>query len=87
MVAIQQNKSKVRPVMDFRELNTHTNTFTADSDVCADKLREWRKQGVELSVIDLKKACLQRHIDESLSSCQTVEGKVAGTALCASDSD
>ena len=33
MAVLQQNKSKVRPVMDFRELNHHVDAFTA-------KLRE-----------------------------------------------
>jgi len=27
MAVIQQNKANVRPVMDFRELNTHVNAF------------------------------------------------------------
>ena len=35
MAVIQQNKAKVRPVMDFRELNTHVDAFTANADVCA----------------------------------------------------
>ena len=39
MAVVQRNKRKVRPVMDFRELNTHIDAFTADSDVCVDKLR------------------------------------------------
>lgn len=55
MAVIQQNKGKVRPVLDFRELNTRVDAFTADADVCADKLREWRKLGVNVSVIDLEK--------------------------------
>ncbi|KAK4319771.1 hypothetical protein Pmani_009323 [Petrolisthes manimaculis] len=72
MAVVQHNKGKVRPVLDFRELNTHIDTFTADSDVCADKLREWRKQGINLSMVDLKKAYLQTHIHESLWPYQTV---------------
>lgn len=40
MVVVQCNKGKVRPVMDFRELNTHIDAYTADADVCADRLRE-----------------------------------------------
>ena len=30
MAVVQHNKRKVRPVMDFRELNTHIDAFTAD---------------------------------------------------------
>ena len=33
MAVIQENKGKVRPMIDFRELNTHIEAFTADS-VC-----------------------------------------------------
>ena len=72
MAIIQENKKKVRPVMDFRELNTHIEAFTADSDVCADKLREWRRQGENASVIDLAKAYLQIRIHPSLWPYQTV---------------
>ena len=59
MAVIQQNKAKVRPVMDFRELNTHVDAFTANADVCTDKLREWRRQGTNVTVIDLRRAYLQ----------------------------
>ena len=38
MAIVQQNKDKVRPVMDFRELNSHVDAFTANADVCADKI-------------------------------------------------
>lgn len=72
MVVIQQNKGKVRPVLDFRELNTRVDAFTAYADVCAEKLREWRKQGVNVSVIDLEKAYLQIRIHHSLWPYQTI---------------
>ena len=72
MAVIQQNKSKVRPVMDFRELNAHVDAFTASADVCGDKLREWRRQGTNVTVIDLRKAYLQLHVHESLWPFQTV---------------
>lgn len=42
MAVIQQNKDKVRPVLDYRELNEHVDTFTPRADVCTQKLREWR---------------------------------------------
>ena len=42
MAVLQKNKQKVRPVMDYRELNEHVDAYTASADVCAQKLREWR---------------------------------------------
>ena len=38
MAVAQHNKVKVRPVMNYRELNAHVDAFTADADVCASKL-------------------------------------------------
>lgn len=43
MAVVQRNKRKVRPVLDFRELNTYIDAFIADSHVCSDKLWGWRK--------------------------------------------
>ena len=40
MAVLQQHKSKVHPVMDFRQLNCHVDVFTANTDVCTAKLRE-----------------------------------------------
>ena len=48
MAVVQHNKGKVRPVLDFRELNTYIDTYTADSDFCSDRLREWWKQGTNV---------------------------------------
>ena len=56
---VQQNKDRVRPVMDFRELNSHVDTFTANADVCADKIREWRRLGTNVAIVDLRRAYLQ----------------------------
>ena len=72
MAIIQLNKEKVRPVMDFRELNSHVAAHTADADVCADKLREWRRRGKKVALIDLRKAYLQIHVHRSLWTYQTV---------------
>ena len=35
---LQQNKSKVRLVMEFQEFNHHVDAFTANTDVCAAKV-------------------------------------------------
>ena len=44
MAVIQPTKDKVRPVLDFRELNGHVMCHTGDdvTDVCGETLREWR---------------------------------------------
>ena len=72
MAIFQQNKDKVRPVMAFRELNSHVDAFTANSDVCADKIREWRRLGTNVAIVDLRRAYLQIRAHESLWPYQTV---------------
>jgi len=72
MAIVQPSKNKVRPVMDYRELNKHVDAFTANADVCAAKLREWRQQGSNVALLDLKRAYLQIHVHESLWAFQTV---------------
>ncbi|KFD49845.1 LOW QUALITY PROTEIN: hypothetical protein M513_09312 [Trichuris suis] len=72
MAVIQRSKGKVRPVMDFRELNSYIDTYTAKSDVCAQMLREWRRQGVNVCILDLRKAYLQVCVDRTLWPYQTV---------------
>ncbi|XP_043199219.1 uncharacterized protein LOC122368950 [Amphibalanus amphitrite] len=72
MAVIQGNKSKVRPVMDYRELNSYVPAHTSDADVCADTLRRWRRHGQNLAVVDLKRAYLQLRTDPSLWPFQTV---------------
>ena len=72
MAVVQHSKAKVRPVMDYRELNNHVEAFTANADICANKLREWRQQGSNVSLLDLRKAYLQVRVHESLWPFQTV---------------
>ena len=72
MAVIQQIKQKVRPVLDYRELNDHVDPFTARVDICTEKLREWRRAGSNVSVLDLRKAYLQVCVHQSLWSYQTV---------------
>ena len=72
MAIVQQNKDKVRPVMDFRELNSHVDAFTANADVCADKIREWRRLGTNVVIVYLRRAYLQIRVHESLWPYQTV---------------
>ena len=41
MAVVQEQKQKVCPVLDYRELNSFVDAFTANAEVCAQKLREW----------------------------------------------
>ena len=70
MVVMQ--KQKVRPVLDYRELNGFVDAFTANAEVCVQKLREWRRQGVNVLFLDLRNAYLQIHIEKVLWPFQTV---------------
>ena len=72
MAVIQEAKDKVRPVLDYRELNEHLVPHTAEADVCRDQLRKWRRHGADVAVIDLKKAFLQLHVAPELWPFQTV---------------
>ena len=42
MAVIQEKKDKVRPVLDFRELNEFAECSGAGADACDEKLRLWR---------------------------------------------
>lgn len=75
MAVIQQNKDKVRPVMDYRELNQYVSSHTAGSEVCGEKLRLWRRLGEQVCTIDLRKAYLQIHVAQSLWKFQVVQFK------------
>ena len=44
-------KQKVRLVLDYWELNGFVDAFTANAEVCVQKLREWQRQGVNVSHI------------------------------------
>ena len=57
---------------DFRELNSHVDAFTANADVCADKIREWRRLGTNVAIVDLRGAYLQKRVHESMWPYQTM---------------
>lgn len=80
MAVTQENKGNVRPVLDFRELNDFVSSHTGSSVVCSEKLRKWRKLGTNLTLIDLKKAYLQVHVDPNLWQYQVVVFK--GVKYC-----
>ena len=73
MAVVQPNQDKVRPVLDYRELNGHIAAHTADADVCAEQLRRWRRHGSSVAVVDLRKAYLQLRLDRRLWPYQTVK--------------
>ena len=80
MAVVQEAKEKVRPVMDFRELNQYIEAHTREADVCADKTREWRRRGTKVAMVDLRKAYLQLRVKKELWPYQTV--KFEGQQYC-----
>lgn len=72
MAVVQPRKNNVRPVLDFRELNSFVSSHTGSSVVCSEKIRQWRKLGTQLKLLDLKKAYLQIGVDPSLWRYQVV---------------
>ena len=58
MAIVKQRKLKVRPVMDYHELNQYFEAYTANTDVCEGKLQEWHRKGSNVSLLDLRKAYL-----------------------------
>ena len=71
----QESKGKVRPVMDFRELNKYIQSHTGNSDVCSERLRVWRRMGKKMALLDLRKAYLQIQVAPELWQFQTIEHK------------
>ena len=64
---------KVRPVFDFRKFNEHVESHPGDGlPVCSDRLRQWRQIGPNITIVDLRKAYLQVHVDESLWTYQAI---------------
>lgn len=82
MAVVQPTKKKVRPVLDFRELNPYVMSHTGDdaTDVCSETLREWRQMSGASTIVDLKSAYLQVHVAEKLWKYQIVKYK--GTTYC-----
>lgn len=59
--------------MDYRSLNEYIKSSPGlDSAVCDEKLREWRRLGTAIKLLDLRKAYLQIYIDSSLWCYQVV---------------
>lgn len=71
MAVVHYNKQKVRPILDFRELNSYLNLQTADADVSWERIRGWCRCGQKVALIDLHKGYLQIHVHPSFWSHQT----------------
>ena len=72
MAVMQEQKQKVRPVLDYQELNGFVDAFTANAEMCAQKLREWQQQGVNVLLLDLRNVYLQINVDKALWPFQIV---------------
>jgi len=75
MAVDQENKGKVRPVLDYRELNQFVSSHTAEGEVCQETLRKWRRMGEKVVLLDLRKAYLQLHVYKTLHEFQMVNYK------------
>ena len=82
MAVVQATKNKVRPVLDFRELNQFVECHTGDDEIniCSEKMREWRKTNGELELVDLQSAYLQIRVAPHLWKHQIVMFK--GKTYC-----
>lgn len=82
MAVEQPTKQKIRPVLDFREVNKSVSCHTGDDfmDVCSEKLREWRRLNGDGEMVDLKAAYLQIRVSEELWQYQLVKYK--GRVYC-----
>ena len=76
MAVEQPTKSKVRPVLEYRELNKGAECHTVDDVLlaCSETFREWR-QIDGLTLADIQSAYLQIRVDEKLWPYQLVEYK------------
>ena len=67
IIAVRQSKGevvKVRPVLDYRNLNTMIQSHPGRATpTCSDTLRSWRQFSPNCSILDLKRAYLEIHID------------------------
>lgn len=77
LMAVKQFKGeecKIRPVLDYRKMNEAVQSFPGGAvPICSERLREWRMRGDKGSLLDLKRAYLQIHIEKSLWVYQAVK--------------
>ena len=58
--------------MDYRDFNTHVDAYSVKANVCTSKFREWRQQGLNINLLDLKSTYLQVCINEPLWPYKTI---------------
>ena len=77
MAVFQTTKKKVRPVLDYCELNHFVACHTGSDimDVCDEKMRKWRWLEGGTAIVDLKSAYLQLHVAKELWQYQLVSYK------------
>ena len=68
-------KDKVRPVLDYRNLNSYISSHTGQSAVCQETLRKWRQIKGSIVMLDLEKAYLQIRMENELWPYQGVRYK------------
>lgn len=75
LMSVHQTKGdvhKIRPVLDFRLTNGNIVCLSGGLPTCDERLRQWRSKGCHGSLIDLRRAYLQVHVDKSLWVYQAV---------------
>ena len=73
MAVVQEKKNKVRPVLDFRELNEFVECSGADADVCKEKLRSWRQKSSNCALFYLCDAYMHIDVVDECSKYQIVQ--------------
>jgi len=68
----QEAKGKVRPVLDYREMNQYVRSHNKDTVSIDDTIRRWRTMSPNCTLLDLKNAYLQLHVSDEMSAYQRV---------------
>ena len=76
MAVLQEKKDKVRPVLDFRELNEFVECSGADADVYDEKLRTWRQKSVNCALLDLRDAYMQIFVDDESANIRWLNSRI-----------
>ena len=78
-MSVKQEKGeivKVRPVLDYRDINKAVMSHPGGSlPLCGNQFRNWRQCGDKVAVLDLRKAYLQIQIDKTLWKHQAIKWK------------
>lgn len=68
MAVVQPIKSKVKPELDFWEMNGHVSCHTGGkaTDICSEMMHKWRQMTRATMTINLNQAYLQLHVNKKL---------------------